>query len=131
MIDCKEVLSIHEILIEKFGGSKGVRDINILLSALNRPFATFNGQELHTTITEKAAALIESIVKNHAFIDGNKRTGYVIMRLFMMQNGFDINASYNEKYEFVIDIASGNIEIHEIENWIKEHQIKLLNTQQE
>jgi death-on-curing protein len=125
MIDYKEVLSIHEILIEKFGASKGVRDINILLSALNRPFETFDGQELHKTITEKAAALIESIVKNHAFIDGNKRTGYVIMRLFMMQNGFDINASYTEKYEFVIDIASGKSAIHEIENWIKEHQIKL------
>jgi death-on-curing protein len=125
MIDSKEVLTIHEILIEKFGGSKGVRDINVLLSALNRPFATFDGEELHKTINEKAAALIESLVKNHAFIDGNKRTGYVIMRLFMMQNGFDINASYTEKYDFVIDIASGKSEIHEIVNWIKEHQVKL------
>jgi death-on-curing protein len=61
--------------------TKGVRDINILQSALNRPFATFDDQELHKTITEKAAALIESIVKNHAFIDGNKRTGYVIMKI--------------------------------------------------
>ena len=125
MIDSKEVLTIHEILIEKFGGSKGVRDINVLLSALNRPFATFDGEELHKTINEKAAALIESLVKNHAFIDGNKRTGYVIMRLFMMQNGFDINASYTEKYDFVIDIASGKSEIHEIVNWIKVHQVKL------
>jgi len=125
MIDSKEVLTIHEILIEKFGGSKGVRDINVLLSALNRPFATFDGEELHKTINEKAAALIESLVKNHAFIDGIKRTGYVIMRLFMMQNGFDINASYTEKYDFVIDIASGKSEIHEIVNWIKEHQVKL------
>jgi len=125
MIDSKEVLTIHEILIEKFGGSKCVRDINVLLSALNRPFATFDGEELHKTINEKAAALIESLVKNHAFIDGKKRTGYVIMRLFMMQNGFDINASYTEKYDFVIDIASGKSEIHEIVNWIKEHQVKL------
>jgi len=125
MIDSKEVLTIHEILIEKFGGLKGVRDINVLLSALNRPFATFDGEELHKTINEKAAALIESLVKNHAFIDGNKRTGYVIMRLFMMQNGFDINASYTEKYDFVIDIASGKSEIHEIVNWIIEHQVKL------
>ncbi|MEQ8688674.1 MAG: Fic family protein [Imperialibacter sp.] len=82
MISEQEVLGIHSILIERFGGSNGVRDIGLLQSALGRPYQTFDGGELYPTAIDKAAAvLVESIVKNHLFIDGNKRTGYVLARL--------------------------------------------------
>lgn len=73
MIDLNEVLSIHQIIMDKFGGSSNVRDLNSLKSALNRPFATFDKKELYPTPVDKAAALIESIVLNHPFVDGNKR----------------------------------------------------------
>ena len=73
MIDLEEVLKLHEIAIDKFGGSKGVRDQTLLESALNRPFATFEGKDLYQTVEEKASAVLESIVKNHPFHDGNKR----------------------------------------------------------
>jgi death-on-curing protein len=90
MIDIKDVLNIHNILIDKFGGSKGIRDIGLLESAINRPFATFDNKDLYPTPTEKAAAILESILINHPFLDGNKRTAYVLMRLILLENGLDI-----------------------------------------
>lgn len=81
MIELRDVLNIHNILIDKFGGSKGVRDQGSLESAINRPFATFDNQDLYPTPWDKAAAILESILINHPFVDGNKRTAYVLMRL--------------------------------------------------
>jgi death on curing protein len=121
MISIKEVEEIHKTLIKLFGGANGVRDSSSLESSLSRPFQTFNGKELHQSVINKAAALIESIVINHPFVDGNKRTGYVVMRSFLMGNGLDIKATQNEKYDFVINIASGNIRLEEIIEWLKIH----------
>lgn len=93
MMSLEEVLRIHEVLIHEFGGSLGIRDLGALESAIFRPHATFGGIDLYDTPAKKAAAILESIVKNHPFIDGNKRTGYVLMRLLIMDNGLDIDAS--------------------------------------
>jgi death-on-curing protein len=121
MIDLNEVLSIHQIIMGKFGGSSKVRDLNALKSALNRPFATFDKNDLYPTPIDKAAALIESIVINHPFVDGNKRMGYVLMRLLLLKFRFDIKADQNEKYEFVVRIASGELKIEQITSWLHEH----------
>lgn len=82
MISLKEIEKIHTTLIETFGGTHGIRDKPGLASALARPFQTFGQNDLYPGTLMKVAALIESIVTNHPFIDGNKRTGYVIMRIF-------------------------------------------------
>ena len=74
MIELRDVLNIHNILIDKFGGSKGVRDQDSLESAIHRPFATFDNQDLYPTPADKSAAILESILINHPFVDGNKRT---------------------------------------------------------
>ncbi len=121
MIQLEDVLNIHEFLINKFGGSHGIRDINLLKSAISRPFQTFDQEDLYKSHFEKASALIESIVANHPFIDGNKRTGYVLMRLYLMENRIDITASQEAKYSFVIDIASGKLSHKEITKWIEQH----------
>jgi death-on-curing protein len=92
-----------------------------LKSALARPFQTFDQVDLYNSPTEKAAALIESIVSNHPFVDGNKRTGYVLMRLLLMENGLDIKADQITKYDFVIRIASGEISHQQIVEWINNH----------
>jgi death-on-curing protein len=84
MINIQDAIHVHEILIDKFGGAKGVRDLSLLESALSRPFQTFDQKDLYPTPIEKSAALIESILINHPFIDGNKRIGYVLMRLLLM-----------------------------------------------
>lgn len=76
MISVSEAILIQDILIEKFGGTRGIRDRGLLESALARPFQTFDNKDLYPTIVKKAAALIESILRNHPFVDGNKRIGY-------------------------------------------------------
>ena len=124
MIDIDEVRKIHSILISQFGGGEGIRDFRSLESALQTPFQTFDNQELNETPIEKAAALIEGILLNHPFVDGNKRTGYVIMRLYLMSNQMDLQASQDEKYEFVISIAEGKLKKSGIEKWIRNRIIK-------
>jgi len=119
MISIREVEIIHNILIDKFGGSKGIHDIGLLESALARPFATFDYKDLYPNPVEKASAILESIVINHPFVDGNKRTAYTLMRLLLLENGLDISASQDEKYEFVISASKGEFRFEEIKNWIQ------------
>ena len=119
MIKLQEVLEIHKVLIQKFGGSQGLRDEGALISALQRPFSGFGETEFYPSVEEKAASILESIIKNHPFVDGNKRTAYVLMRLLLMQFGKDIKATQSEKYDFVIEIASSKIAFQEILIWLK------------
>lgn len=121
MITLQEVESIHDILIEKFGGSKGTRDRVILESAVNRPFQTFDQTELYPLPVDKAAAIFESIISNHPFVDGNKRTAYVVMRLILLENGLDIFADQNEKYDFVMGAAKGELKYDQIKAWLVNH----------
>lgn len=121
MISLKEVEIIHDVLIDRFGGSKGIRDRGTLESALNRPYQTFDQKELYPLAVDKAAAIFESIISNHPFVDGNKRTAYVLMRLILLENNLDIHADQNEKYEFVIKAAKGEIKFDEIREWVIKH----------
>ncbi len=121
MINYHEVLAIHEVLLAEFGGKAGVRDEGLLHSALERPFMGFGEREFYLEPEEKAAAILESIIQNHPFIDGNKRTGYTLMRLLLMQYGKDIQGSQSEKYEFVINVASGKYDYTQIVSWIQRH----------
>ena len=107
MLDIKEVLSIHERLIQEFGGASGLKDIGLLESAISRPYQTFDGNELYDSVEEKASAILESILINHPFVDGNKRTGYTLYRLLLLSANVDIDATEDERYDFVISVAEG------------------------
>ena len=119
MIELQDVLNIHNILINKFGGSKGVRDQGSLESAINRPIVTFDNHDLYPTPSKKAAAIFESILINHPFIDGNKSTAYVLMRLILLNNDLDIFAEQSEKYKMVISASKGDLRFDDIKNWIQ------------
>lgn len=119
MISIKEVEIIHNILIDRFGGSKGIRDMGLLESALARPFATFDSNDLYPNPVEKASAILESIVINHPFVDGNKRTAYTLMRLILLENELDIIASQESKYHLVISASTGKFRFEDIKNWIQ------------
>lgn len=93
MILLEDILNLHKLSIQKYGGSDGLRDSGLLESAIARPFQTFGGADLYTSIFEKAAALGESLIINHPFIDGNKRTGAVAMAALLQETGIMICAN--------------------------------------
>ena len=117
----EQVLFIHYRLVSETGGGHGVRDIGLLQSAIARPRATFDNQELYTNIFEKAAALMESLVNNHPFIDGNKRTGIACTVLFLRQNGITFSAKNSDLERFTLRVASSKIKLSEIAKWLKNH----------
>jgi death on curing protein len=125
MILIEDILKVHQILIEKYGGGIGVREFGSLESAIARPFQTFDGEDLYETIFEKAAALGESIIINHPFIDGNKRTGFVSMIALVEAAGYFLNASEEEAYAFTIKISTGEIRFEQIVEWLKQNTITI------
>ncbi|TET98898.1 MAG: type II toxin-antitoxin system death-on-curing family toxin [Anaerolineales bacterium] len=116
-----QVLFLHARLIEETGGSHGVRDMGLLLAALGRPKATFEGKDLHPTIYQKAAALSDSMINNHPFVDGNKRTGIGAAVLFLSLNGYVLTASNQELLDLTMEIAQKKTAIETIANWFERH----------
>ena len=119
MISVNQTLEIHKIAIDNFGGADGVRDLSGLESALARPFQTFGGEDLYQSTLEKAAAIGESIIVNHPFLDGNKRTGYILMEAILRFGGEKISCNDDEIYQFVIEISTGNKKFEQIVEWLK------------
>lgn len=111
---------MHTVAIEEFGGSAGVRDRGVLESALGRPLATFGGKNLYATPFKRAAALAESVVLNHGFIDGNKRTAIYAMALWLEREGYRIEAKRGELRNLALSIATKAFTIDEIAAWLKE-----------
>lgn len=121
MIDIKTAESIHNILIDKFGGSKGIRDLGSLEAAIARPHATFDKKDLYPQTLDKAAALFESLIINHPFVDGNKRISYVLMRLLLLEGDLNIVATQDDKYNFVLSASKGEFRYDEIKKWFLAH----------
>jgi death-on-curing protein len=113
-----EVLTLHERLLAQTGGPSGVRDIGGLESALAQPRMTFDGAELYPSIYEKAAALGFSIIQNHPFLDGNKRTGHAAMEIFLLLNGFEIKRLTDEQENIVLQVASGAMSRKAFSDWV-------------
>ena len=118
----EQILMLHTQLIQQTGGSDGVRDYNLLDSALETPFQSFGGDELYPTIQAKAARLGYGLIKNHCMIDGNKRLGTHAMLVFLALNGIELMYTQKELYETILDVAAGNIEYEDLLQWVLDHQ---------
>lgn len=103
----EEVIEMHDTFLKEFGGLQGIRDINLLVSAVETPKARMFNQDLHPTIYDKAAAYLYHIVQNHPFNDGNKRTGFGAALLFLKANSIPINFDKKEYENLVIEVAKG------------------------
>jgi death-on-curing protein len=125
MITLEEALAIHAQVVDASGGSHGVRDRGGLEAALARPWATFAGEDLYPDPVNKAAALLESVVKNHPFVDGNKRTGYTLGRLTLVTFDLDLQATDDEEYDMVIQVATGQLDVDGIVAWMKARVVAL------
>lgn len=122
-LSLEEILSLYSLLIAQSGGSSGLRDRGALESAVAQPEASFGGEDLYPNVESKAAALGHSLIQNHPFIDGNKRIGHAAMEVFLVLNGFEIDASVNEQEELIIGVASGRISRNELSEWLANHVV--------
>ena len=121
----EQILAIHDNQIELYGGSHGIRELTLFESAIMRPQTTFGGNDLYPSVFEKAAVLMHSLVMNHAFVDGNKRTGTVSALVFLEVNGYKIVANQNELMNFSLDITSKKMDTKLIAVWLKKHSKKI------
>ena len=122
--ESEQVIKLHSSLIAKTGGMDGVRDENLLDSALKSPFQTFSGNELYSDIYDKASQLCYSLVENHPFADGNKRIGVHLTLLFLKLNNENIEYSQAELIDFGLNIASGKMNKADIKAWLLNHRKK-------
>nr|WP_296008911.1 type II toxin-antitoxin system death-on-curing family toxin [uncultured Veillonella sp.] len=123
----QDIYELHIQLEKTFILSSGIRDENLLASAVNTPFQTFMGNDLYPSLYDKAAQLCYGIVKNHPFTDGNKRTALHSMYVYLIINGFDITATQQEVENLIIDVAAGKMTNTELANWLRENTIHMEN----
>ena len=117
-IDIDNVLLFHKKIVEQTGGSEEIRDLGLIESGLNRGYATFDGIDLYKEIEEKISAITYGLVKNHGFVDGNKRIGVSVMILLLKLNSIDIKYSQQELIDLGLKVADGTFSENDIKIWI-------------
>jgi len=116
-----EILELHEAIISSTGGARGIRDVGALESGVNQPRLTFDQVDLYPNLVSKAATLCFSLVMNHPFIDGNKRTGHAAMETLLVLNGSEIDADVDEQERLILDLAAGKLTREELTSWLNDH----------
>ena len=119
-----EVLDLYYRVLEQSGGAVGIRDLGALESALAQPRMTFDEEELYPTVVEKAAALGYSLINNHPFVDGNKRIGHAAMEVFLILNGYEIEADVDEQEQIMLSVAAGQIKREGLQEWLRSHIVE-------
>lgn len=120
----EQILLIHEDQINYHGGSQGVRDLALLESAVFRPQTTFNGKDLYSTLFLKTAALMHSILLNHPFVDGNKRTGMVSGIVFLEFNGYSLIVDQKEFINTALKLESKQLDFEALASWLENNSKK-------
>ncbi len=120
-----EVIAIHDSMIELYGGSFGIQNIGLIQSAISRPQASFGGIDLYPTIFDKASALFHSLIFNHAFVDGNKRTAMTTTARFLAVNGYSVEVGQKEFVEFPLRAENKRLSLEEVASWLKKYSKKI------
>ncbi|MBX3132430.1 MAG: type II toxin-antitoxin system death-on-curing family toxin [Parvibaculum sp.] len=116
-----EVLDLYGRVLVSGGGSSALRDLGALEAALAQPRATFDGVELYPSLVEKAGALGFALIRNHPFVDGNKRIGHAALEVFLALNGYQLDASVGDAERTILDVASGAMDRSDLTGWIFTH----------
>jgi death on curing protein len=124
-LSLSEALELHRRIAAQSGGIAGLRDIGALESALAQPRMSFGAKELYPTLIEKASALGFSLIRNHPFVDGNKRLGHAAMETFLLLNGYEIRASVEEQEQTILEVARGERGRDELSAWLREHVVEI------
>ena len=119
------ILYFHNQLIQTYGGSFGIRDEDLLDSALKQAKATYEGKFLHNNIYKIAAAYGFHLCNNHPFVDGNKRIALVAMDIFLQRNGFEIIASEKETYTLIMALSTGELTKKELSEWLEDNTLQV------
>ncbi len=122
-IDINSVLIFHKKIVNQTGGSEEIRDLGLIESGLNRGFATFDGIDLYKEIEDKISAVTHGLVKNHGFVDGNKRIGVSVMVLLLKLNNIHIKYSQQELIELGLKVADGSFNEEDIKMWINNKKL--------
>ena len=123
MLTKEQIILLHRELIKETGGMDGIRDEGLLESALSAPFQSFDGIDSFPSIQQKAARLGFGLIKNHAFVDGNKRIGVHAMLVFLALNGIEIEYTQEELSAIILKVAAGDCLFEDLVKWIVNHQI--------
>jgi death on curing protein len=118
-LTAEQLLFLHARLITETGGSHGVRDLSMLLSALGRPQSSFDDQDLYPDLFSKTAALLDSLIRNHPFVDGNKRTGIAAAALFLLLNSYQLDATNSELEKITLEVARAERNVDQIVAWFR------------
>ncbi len=118
-----EVLEVHRQVMAQSGGAEGLMHLPALESALAQLQMTFGGEELYPTLVDKAAALGYALIKNHPFLDGNKRTGHAAMEVFLVLNGYEIRAAVDEQEHVILQVAASERDREEFTTWLRTHVV--------
>jgi len=120
-----EVLALHRRILAESGGRAGLRDLGAIASALSQPRASVGGQDAYPTLMDKAAALGYSLIRNHGFIDGNKRVAHAAMEVFLVMNGMELRASVDDQERFLLALAAGEVSREALAEWLRAHATEL------
>jgi len=120
-VDITEVYEIHRAVIRKAGTRASIRDFSLLHSAVERPKASYEGEDLYPTVFTKAAALLQSLCLNHPFTDGNKRTAWLTAKRFLYLNGYHLKSTVKEAVNFLLQVDNERMELARISKWLKRH----------
>jgi len=118
-----EVLALHRRILAESGGRLGVRDLGAIASALSQPRVSVGGEDAYPTLVDKAAALGYSLIRNHGFLDGNKRLAHAAMEVFLVLNGMELRASVDEQERFMLSLAAGEVSREGLADWLRSNAI--------